>query len=279
MLLDGFDLGPGLKNGIRSRPMHLICEAEKLAFADRNRYLADPDFISIPAGLLDLKYMQSRRGLIKPDRAMSHADPGSPFSVKGELRGHDATFERAGTSHISVVDQNGNAVSMTTSIEGAFGSGVWVAGFLLNNELTDFSFRPFDDMGRPIANRVSGLKRPRSSMSPTIILDENNKFFAALGSPGGSRIILYVLKSIIALVDWGMDAQEAAALLNFGSRNHGLEIEKGHDAAWDGSELKQLGHNIRLDTMTSGLHIIVSRGGRLEGGADPRREGVALGDD
>lgn len=276
MLLDGFDLSK--RRRVDLRAMHLVAEAEKLAFADRNRYLADPDFVAIPGGLLAPSYVAQRRALINPSEAAKRAAPGLPADVRGQLRGLDQTNEREGTTHISVVDAEGNAVSMTSSIEGAFGSGLWAAGFLLNNELTDFSFRPTDKDGRPIANRVEGGKRPRSSMAPTIVLDEDGKFFAALGSPGGSRIILYVVKSLIALIDWGMDPQAAAALVNFGSRNRGFEIEAGYDAVWNGVRLKRFGHTVSSDSMTSGLHIVVKRDGKLLGGADPRREGAALGD-
>jgi gamma-glutamyltranspeptidase/glutathione hydrolase len=182
---------------------------------------------------------------------------------------------------------------MTTTIEAAFGSRIWVAGFLLNNQLTDFSFRHTDAQGRPIANRIAGGKRPRSSMAPTIVLDGAGEVKAVLGTPGGSRIILYVLKSLVALIDWEMDAQAAAALVNFGSQGRGLELESttasAYDAMtrpwalrstlWQALRLKPFGHRIDFDMMTSGLHIVVRRGAdRLEGGADPRREGVALGD-
>jgi len=167
---------------------------------------------------------------------------------------------------------------MTATIEGAFGSGLWAAGFLLNNELTDFSRRPQDAHGRPIANRVEGGKRPRSSMAPTIVYGQDGSIDAVLGSPGGQRIILYVVKALVGLIDWGMDAQGAAALPNFGDRGRGFEIELSRGAAVTALRLQALGHHVRSDAMTSGLHIIVRRGSRLEGGADPRREGVALGD-
>ena len=157
------------------RAMHLIAEAEKLAYADRNRYLADPDFVRIPAGLLDDGYLARRRALIAPLSAAERVQAGAPDEKGAALPGDDATVEASGTSHVSIIDGDGNAVSMTTTIEAAFGSRLWAAGFLLNNELTDFSFRPTDAQGRPIANRIEGGKRPRSSMAPTIVFDADGQ--------------------------------------------------------------------------------------------------------
>jgi gamma-glutamyltranspeptidase/glutathione hydrolase len=273
--------------------MHLIAEAEKLAYADRNRYLADPDFVPMPSGLLDDTYLARRRALIAPLRAAVRVQAGDPDGKSAARLGDDGTIEVPGTSHLSIIDTDGNAVSMTTTIEAAFGSRMWASGFLLNNELTDFSFRPIDAQGRPIANRVEGGKRPRSSMAPTIVFDGDGAVKAVLGSPGGSRIILYVVKSLVALVDWNMDAQAAAALANFGSRGQGFELEAtlpafyststwrwaGRTTIWQALRLKPFGHRIDFEEMTSGTHIIVRRGpNHLEGGADPRREGAALGD-
>jgi gamma-glutamyltranspeptidase/glutathione hydrolase len=203
---------------------------------------------------------------------------GAPPGLDKRAFGEDATLESVGTSHLSVIDADGNAVALTTTIEGAFGSGVWAAGFLLNNQLTDFSFRPADAAGTAIANRVEGGKRPRSTMAPTIVFDDKGEVFALLGSPGGSRIILYVVKALVALLDWDLDAQAAAALTNFGSMGGPAEIEYGWASLWHALKLKRYGHSISPDLMNSGLHIIVVRGDRLEGGADPRREGAALGD-
>ncbi|MEO1206785.1 MAG: gamma-glutamyltransferase [Pseudomonadota bacterium] len=265
-------------DGSRLSDMHLIAEAQKLAYADRNRYLADPAFVPVPEGLLDKVYLDERRRLISPDTAMT--GPVKPGVPRGgtDAGGVDATEGRAGTSHISIVDPSGNAVSMTTTIEGAFGSGLWAAGFLLNNELTDFSFRSVDAQGRKIANRVAGGKRPRSSMSPTIILDADSKLKAVLGSPGGSRIILYVTKAIVGLIDWELDAQAVTETINFGSRGRGFELEVGKATTAMGLRLEAMGHRVRPDVMVSGLHVIVRRDGYLEGGADPRREGIALGE-
>jgi len=277
-LLEPFDLGKGPDAAMSTRALHLISEAQKLAYADRNRYIADPDFVDIPSGLLNPDYLDKRRVLIDPLRAMGRPGPGEPSGLGKQSFGLDATMESTGTSQICIIDKDGNAVSMTTTIEGAFGSHIWAAGFLLNNELTDFSFLPADAQGRPIANAVGPGKRPRSSMAPTIVFDKYGKVEAVLGSPGGSRIILYVVKSLIALIDWGMDAQQAADLLNFGNRGRGFEIELDAHAVWTALKLKPLGHRIAPALMNSGVHIIVNRDGELQGGADPRREGAALGD-
>jgi gamma-glutamyltranspeptidase/glutathione hydrolase len=277
-LLEPFDLGKGRAAALQPQAMHLIAEAEKLAFADRNRYLADPDFVTIPSGLLDPGYLGERRALIDPLRAMAKPKPGVPPGAGRQSFGRDATRERAGTSHISIIDDDGNALAMTTTIEGGFGSHTWAAGFLLNNELTDFSFVPVDAEGNPVANAVGPGKRPRSSMAPTIVFDGAGHVMAVLGSPGGSRIILFVVKTLVGLLDWGLDAQEAADLLNFGSQGDGFEIELDSAAVWPALALKAFGHRIVPSDMSSGTHVIVRRGARLEGGADARREGAALGD-
>ncbi len=278
-LLEPFDLGRGPDAAMSAEAMHLITEAEKLAYADRDRYLADPDFVPVPvAGLLDPGYLDQRRALIAKDQVMSPPPAGEPPGVEKRAFGDDATLESVGTSHLSIIDDDGNAVTFTTTIEGAFGSGVWSAGFLLNNQLTDFSMKPVDAEGRPVANRVEGGKRPRSTMAPTIVFDDKGEVFAVLGSPGGSRIILYVVKALVALLDWDLDAQAAAALTNFGSMGGAAEIEIGWASLWHGLKLKRYGHGLSPDLMNSGLHILVVRDGQLEGGADPRREGAALGD-
>jgi gamma-glutamyltranspeptidase / glutathione hydrolase len=292
-LIEPFDLGRGSRAALNARAMHIIAEAQKLAYADRNRYLADPDFVRIPPGLLETHYLERRRALIAPLRAGGRVKAGNPGRDSAHLFGDDATVEASGTSHISIIDGAGNAVAMTTTIEAAFGSRLWAAGFLLNNELTDFSFLHSDAQGRSIANRVGGGKRPRSSMAPTIVLDAAGEVKAVLGSPGGSRIILYVVKTLVALIDWEMDAQTAASLTNFGSQGRGFELESTTASAydvltrpwawgstlWQALRLKPFGHRIDFDLMISGTHIVVRRGAtHLEGGADPRREGVALGD-
>jgi gamma-glutamyltranspeptidase / glutathione hydrolase len=290
-LLEPFDLGRGPKAVMNPRALHLIAEAEKLAFADRDFYVADPDFVQVPPTLLDAGYLAGRRAMIDPFAAMPRPPPGTPPATPRQALGEDATRESVGTSHISIIDGQGNAVAMTTTIEAAFGSRVWAAGSLLNNQLTDFSFRPRDRDGRAAANAVAAGKRPRSSMAPTIVFDEADRVKAVLGSPGGSRIILYVVKALIALIDWELDAQAAAALINFGSRGGAFEIEYEPPSwqtltrswfptpvIWHALRMKPFGHTIAPDVLTSGLHIIQVRDGWLEGGADPRREGVARGE-
>lgn len=278
-LLETHDLE---KTPMNRSAIHLIAEAEKLAYADRNRYLADPDFVQIPGGLLLPSYIEERRRLIETKRALPRAGAGTPPMVSGALFGTDATVETPGTTHFSIIDGAGNAVAMTTTIEAAFGSRLMAGGYLLNNQMTDFSFAPKDAEGRPIANRVEGGKRPRSSMAPTIIFDEQGQVVAVLGSPGGSRIILYVVKAIVGLIDWRLDPQAAAALPNFGSQNGPLEVEIGPrnalTSAWIGFMMWWQGQKVEPRIMTSGLHIIRRTQQGLEGGADPRREGLALGD-
>jgi gamma-glutamyltranspeptidase/glutathione hydrolase len=277
-LLEPFDLGKTPDAALNARAVHLIAEAEKLAFADRNRYLGDPDFVTVPDGLLDDDYIAQRRALIDPNVAADKPKAGQPPGLKRQSFGVDATVERSGTSHISIIDDAGNALAMTTTIEGAFGSHNWAAGFLLNNELTDFSFAPVDADGVPVANAVGPGKRPRSSMAPTIVFDMQRHVEAVLGSPGGSSIILYVLKTLIGIIDWGLDAQQAANLMNFGSQGSGLDLEIDWSAVPLALTLKPLGHRIVPSLMNSGVHIVTRRNGGLEGAADPRREGAALGD-
>jgi gamma-glutamyltranspeptidase/glutathione hydrolase len=279
-LIEPFELGTRPADAMNAKALHLIAEAEKLAFADRDRFIGDPDFVAPPVGLLNAGYLDARRALINPAAAMTRPSAGTPPQTAGRVLGDDETVEAAGTSHISIVDRDGNVLAMTTTIEAAFGSRLWAAGFLLNNELTDFAFRPFDRAGRPLANAVGPGKRPRSSMAPTIVFDEAGKPWATLGSPGGSRIILYVVKALVALIDWKLDAQAATALMNFGSRGGAFEIEIDHgQAIWHALKVKPYGHRVSADLLTSGTHVIVVRqGGTLEGGADPRREGIARGD-
>ena len=184
-------------------------------------------------------------------------------------------MEAAGTSHVSIVDRDGNVLAMTTTIESGFGSRLWAAGFLLNNELTDFAFRPVDRAGRPLANAVAGGKRPRSSMSPIIVFDDAGRPWAALGSSGGSRIILYVVKTLVALIDWQLDAQAATALMNFGSRGGPFEIEIDHGSAiWHALKVKPYGHRVSADLLTSGTHVIVMR---KAGAARGRRRSAPRG--
>lgn len=265
-------LGPG------AQAAHWFSEAGRLAFADRNFYLADPAFIGIPlTGLIDRDYIRSRADLISPDKSMGRAKAGEPPNKRAQLLAPSEGIEN-GTSHISVVDADGNAVSMTTTIEDGFGARLMTAGgFLLNNELTDFSFLPEED-GKPVANRVEPGKRPRSSMAPTLVFDAFGRLYAVVGSPGGSQIIGFVAKTLVALLDWKMDPQAAVDLGNFGSRNGPTELEKGTEAeAWKAA-LEAKGHEVRLLDMTSGIQAIVKTPEGFVGGADGRREGVAIGD-
>ncbi|MBA2126783.1 gamma-glutamyltransferase [Hyphomicrobium methylovorum] len=277
-LIEPFPQVQGVDARMSAPALHIVAEAQKLAFADRNRYIADPDHIGVPSGLLDAVYLDERRRLIDATRAMEKAEPGFPPGLAKKTFGIDATHEVPGTTHVSIIDGDGNALAMTVTIENAFGSRLWASGFLLNNELTDFSFEPVDANGDAIANAVAGGKRPRSSMAPTIVLGRDGLPEIVTGSPGGSQIILYVVKNLVALMDWGLDAQQAVALPNFGSQGGPLIIEYSDNFIWPAFELTSYGHVISRTTMTSGVHTIVRRNGHLEGGADPRREGIALGD-
>ncbi len=275
-IVEPFHLGPA---PLGARAAHLIAEAERLAFADRARYLADSDFVPVPlAGLLDPTYLAERRALINPDRALAHVAAGSPPNVKQGAFGNDRSVEKSGTSHISIVDDAGNAFSMTTTIENAFGARNMVRGFLLNNQLTDFSFEPVDEGGQPLANRVEPGKRPRSSLDPAIVFGGAGDLRYVLGSPGGPAIILYNLKTIVALIDWGLDPAQASALVNFGRAEDVVLLEPGDEWNSLAASLNAMGHEVRRVAMTSGEHVIAVTPDGLEGGADPRREGVVLGD-
>ena len=256
--------------------VHLFAEAGKLACADRDVYIADPDFVSFPVNtLLAPRYIARRAALINPARAMPRARAGSPL---GEIStfGKDRSPELPSTTHLSVVDKKGNVVSMTTSVESAFGSKIMVRGFLLNNQLTDFSLRGVDEAGMPVANRVEPGKRPRSSMAPMIVL-RDGKPYMAIGAPGGPFIISFVAKTLLGVLGWGLDIQAAIALPNRGSCNYGTEIEQGTQLEPLAASLERMGHKVRLESLPSGLQGVVIKPNGLEGGADPRREGVALG--
>ena len=216
-MLSQYDLSA---QGPNTASLHQYAEAAKLAYADRGLYIADSDFVSVPTkGLLDQGYLKSRAGLIDSSKAMEKADAGTPPWKEAALRSPDTDPERPGTSHFVIRDQYGNAVSMTTTIETGFGSRLMVRGFLLNNELTDFS-RSWEKDGKPIANRVEGGKRPRSSMAPTIVMKDGEPYLL-VGSPGGSRIINYVAKTLVAVLDWKMHPQQAVSLGHFVNRNGG----------------------------------------------------------
>ena len=277
-LLAGIDMPPPGS----AAAVHLVAEAMRLAYADRDRYVADPDFVPVPAnGMLDPAYLAARAAEIDPARAGGERAAGAPpGSERAALRG-GAGIEAPSTTHLSVVDSDGNAAALTSSIEFAFGSALMTRGFLLNNQLTDFAFAPESD-GAPVANRVEPGKRPRSSMAPTLVFDSRGRLVLALGSPGGSRIICYVATALVALVDWGMDAQAAAAMPHWCNRNGATELEAGTPIAGLAPDLEARGHDVKVRDMNSGLHIVaVVRGpdGRaaLRGGVDPRREGAAFG--
>jgi len=262
--------------------VHLIAEAGRLAFADRALYVADADFVPVPvAGLVAPDYLARRAALIG-ERSLGIAQPGQPAGIQVAYA-PDRSPLRISTSQVVAVDDQGGAVSMTTTVESAFGSHLMVQGFVLNNQMTDFSFIP-EENGQPVANRVQPGKRPRSAMAPTLVFDRHSgELLAALGSPGGSQIIEYVSKSLVAMLDWQLDPQAAINLPNFGSRNGATELETGLFSPALKQALRDKGHALSEIEMTSGVQAIVrTRDAQgkvlLSGGADPRREGEALGD-
>ncbi|AUB75609.1 gamma-glutamyltransferase [Pseudomonas sp. Lz4W] len=257
--------------------VHLMAEAERLAYADRAQYLADSDFVPVNVkGLTDRAYLEARATLIG-DKSMGRAQAGTPPGINLALA-PDRSPLRISTSQIAAVDDQGGAISMTTSVESAFGSHVMSNGFILNNQLTDFSFVA-DENGKPVANRIEPGKRPRSSMAPTLVFDRNTgALVATIGSPGGSQIIEYVNKAVVGLVDWKLNPQDAIGLPNFGSRNVDTEVEAGRVSPALIQQLKDRGHEVSAIEMTSGTQIIVRDQNGWAAGADPRREGTALGD-
>jgi gamma-glutamyltranspeptidase/glutathione hydrolase len=272
--LERFDVAK-LKPG-SAETVHLVSEAERLAFADRDKWVADDRFVDVPVqGLVDPGYVHARSMLIDAGHAMGKAAAGTPPGVKVAYA-DDAMDEIPGTTQIVIVDREGNAVSMTTTIESFFGSRIMVHGFLLNNEITDFNFSPVE-AGAAVANSVAPGKRPRSSMAPFLVFDREGAFQMAIGSPGGSLIIGYVAKALLGILDWGLDVQQAIDLPNFDSRNGPTEIERGTELEQLAPALKSMGHAVSVIDMTSGIQGIRRVKGGLEGGADPRREGVAIG--
>jgi gamma-glutamyltranspeptidase / glutathione hydrolase len=288
-------------NGGRPTVMgvHLVAEANRLAYADRDKYVADTDFVPLPGGstaaMLSPTYLRSRAALVSFDRSMGVALPGNlgPTSF-----GSSAPGTENGTTHVSIVDGAGNVVVMTTTVESGFGSfHMTRGGFLLNNQLTDFSAAPTDATGALIANRIAAGKRPRSSMAPTLVFTtqggERNKFLMATGSPGGATIIQFVTKTLVGVLDWGLDAQQATSMINFGANNSvntnvGGEhpnVSIANNAAADPLVvgLRSLGHTVNIAAQSSGVSTIVARTSATgvrsyQGGADPRREGTVLGD-
>lgn len=283
--------GPGVSSeGPSSAPfLHRYTEAARLAFADRAQYVADPDFTPAPGGrwtsLLEPAYLRSRAALIGL-QSMKTAQPGQPPGVERLSYASQNDQPEYGTSHLSIVDGEGRALAMTTTIEAVWGSRILSdggtglpGGFLLNNQLTDFSSAPADAQGRPIANRVEPGKRPRSSMSPTLVFDRRDgRLLMSLGSPGGAAIIHFTAKTLLGTLAFGLDAQRAIDLPNFGSFNGPTVLEKGRFDAASIQALKARGHVVQEIDMTSGLQAIERRGAGWFGGADPRREGVVRGD-
>jgi gamma-glutamyltranspeptidase/glutathione hydrolase len=271
-LLDHFPVGS--KNDPQT--LRLIGDASRLAFADRGRYMADSDFVAMPTkGLVSADYLSERAKLLTGSRALTDVLPGNPEYSHASLWADDVSLELPSTSHISIVDSYGNALSMTTTIENGFGSRLMTNGFLLNNELTDFSFSSHSD-GVPIANRVEPGKRPRSSMSPTIVL-KGGLPTLVIGSPGGSRIIGYVAEAIVAHVDWGMNVQAAVSIPHAVNRFGTFDLEKNTSLEKMVEPMEALGYKVKLRALNSGLHAISIAKDGLAGGADPRREGIALG--
>lgn len=269
LMLENAD--PALLSTLSPEMVHLVSEVSRLAYADRAAYMADSDYVDVPQeALLDKGYARQRFALVSSERVLEQVRPGDLGGVRSQA------WDLPSTSHISILDTDGNAVSMTTTIENRFGSGVMVGGFLLNNELTDFAFRSHKD-GVALANRIEPGKRPRSSMAPTIIYDRGGQVRFVLGSPGGSRIIAYVAQAVLALLDQGASIQEAVEQGHFVKRGDVLELEAGRALEALRADLEALGHQVVVRPLNSGLHGIAVTGGGLEGGVDPRREGLALG--
>jgi gamma-glutamyltranspeptidase / glutathione hydrolase len=267
-------LGPDSDEAI-----HLLVEAHRLAFADREHYVGDPDFVAVPTeALLDPAYLAARAQLIDPGRAMPEALPGTPMSSAARRNGPAVpAAPQGGTSHFSIVDGDGNVVALTSSIEAPFGSRMISSGFLLNNQLTDFTFAPATE-GRAHPNAVAAGKRPRSSMAPVIVLDAAGETRLVIGARGGPRIIGYVLKVLVGVLDWDLGIQEAIALPNFAPLAGRLELERGTGLAERRDAFEARGHRVRQLAMPSGLHGIEAVSTGWRGGADPRLEGIARGD-
>lgn len=275
-LLRRFDMGS--EDPLSVAAAHRFAEASRLAYADRDRYLGDPDFVKMPlSGMIDPGYLAERSELISDDHASPNAQPGHPPG-DATIGASQNQFEPVSTSHMVIVDRDGNIVTFTTTVENSFGSRLMVDGFILNNQLTDFSFRPSID-GRPVANRVAAGKRPRSSMAPVIVFDrETGAPVYALGSPGGANIIDYVAEALVALLDWNLSPAEAAALPHVINRNGPTLLEEGRGLETLGAALTSMGDTVKFQPIDSGLNIVALGVNGMVGASDPRREGVALGD-
>jgi gamma-glutamyltranspeptidase/glutathione hydrolase len=257
--------------------VHLFAQASRLAFADRAMYLADPDVINVPIkGLVDRAYLAQRSALIDPAKDMGTASAGTPPDKRAEYA-PQTSQQLPGTSHLSVVDDRGQVVAMTMTVEFTFGSEIMANGFFLNNELTDFSFDPMRD-GKPVANAPAPGKRPMSAMSPAIVFGPDGKFAIATGSPGGPAIIDYVAQSLIAMIDGHLGPAAAAALPHPLNLNSPTILEQGTALEALNGPLTLMGHTVVMRELESGLHIIQKVPGGYRGGADPRRDGIALGD-
>ncbi len=272
-ILENFDLAT--LDPQSAQAVHLVAEATRLAYADRNEYLGDVSGVPI-AKMLDKKYLKSRSVLINKKTALPKVEAGKFSEANHKMIVNDAAVELPSTTHLSVVDADGNAVSFTSSIEYFFGSALAVDGFLLNNQMTDFSFVP-EINGKPVANRIEPNKQPRSSMTPTFVFDKNDKLLMVVGSPGGPRIIQYSLKTILDVLDWKLDVQKAISMPNYVVLNDVLELEKNTAITKLAPALRKMGHQIKIKELTSGIHAIVANDNGLKGGADPRRDGVAVG--
>lgn len=272
-ILENFDLAQLEINSAEA--VHVLAEAMRLAYVDRNYYAADDQFVDVPVQrMLDKKYLRKRSFMINVDSSLLNVSPGM---FHKDLAYVPNPNESESTTHISIVDNEGNSVSFTSSIEHSFGSGIMVDGFILNNQLTDFSFVS-EKKGKKVANRIEPLKKPRSSMTPIFVFDKDNKLILVVGSPGGARIIAYVLKTIIAVLDWRLPIDQAVALPNFVKMDNYLELEEGTTLESLVGDLEDKGHKVRIRDLTSGINAIyISGEGTLQGASDPRREGVALG--
>ncbi len=273
--VEGFNLNKKLANSIDS--IHLVMEALRLAFADRNEYVADCAFALVPKDtMLSDKYLKTRAALIKENKVIENPKAGE-FKWDGSCGKQNYANEHNSTTHMSIIDNLGNAVSLTSSIEYSFGSGLMVKGFFLNNELTDFSLVPTID-GKKVANAIEPGKRPRSSMTPVLIFNKDGSLHMVIGSPGGSRIISYVLQTIISALDWGMNLHEAINQPHYATTGMAVELEQGTEAEKLYQPLVEIGHKVIIGDLTSGLHGIEIKGNKLIGGVDKRREGEARGE-